>query len=333
MRDWTRRDFVKTSAASLAVVATGRLGWAPPPKARVSLVPVGSGGREAAIRRAIELVGAPRVNGQWVALKPNFNSADPYPGSTHGDTLRTLVQYLRELGAGRVTVADRSGMGDSAGVMEDKGVLLQAQALDFDALPLEDLAPDEWLHIEHPDLHWSQGFHLARVFRRADTVVQTCCLKTHRYGGHFTMSLKNTVGMVAKTVPEIEHNFMRELHTSSHQRRMIAELNLSYQPALVVMDAVECFTHGGPDTGTVARPNAILASTDRVAMDAVGVAILREKGTTANVSRGPVFGLEQIARAVELGIGVEGPAQIEIVTAEAEGRRYAETLKEIMLAA
>ncbi len=333
MRDWTRRDFVKTSAASLAVMATGRLGWAAPSKARVSMVHVGSGGREEAIRLAIELAGAPTVDGKWVALKPNFNSAHQFPGSTHPDTLRSLVGILREQGAGRVTVADRSGMGDTREVMEDKGVLLQAQSLDFQALPLQDLAPEDWVPVEHPDLRWSQGYYLARVFQQAEAIVQTCCLKTHRFGGHFTLSLKNSVGMIAKTVPGVDHDFMRELHTSPHQRRMIAEANLSYQPALVVMDAVECFVDRGPEAGTVARPNLILASTDRVALDAVGVAILREKGTTPEVSGGPVFELEQLARAAELGIGVGSPEAVEIVTADAEAGRYAETLREILLAA
>ena len=40
----------------------------------------------------------------------------------------------------------------------------------------------------------------------------------------------------------------------------------------------------------------VLAGTDRVALDAVGVAILRMFGTTREVSRGRVFEQEQIAR-------------------------------------
>jgi len=332
MRDWNRRQFTKASALGLLAVTTGKLGWPPQREATVSLVHVGAGSRDAAIRQAAELVGVPDVSQKWVALKPNFNSADAYPGSTHSETLSSLVRYLKELGASRVTVSDRSGMGNVRQVMEDKGVFAMAEALGFEALPLQDLSADDWHHVEHPELHWSRGFHLARVFRDVDTIVQTCCLKTHRFGGHFTMSLKNTVGMVAKEVPGIEHNFMRELHRSQHQRRMIAELNLSYRPALVVLDAAECFTDGGPDKGTLAQPNVVLASTDRVALDAVGVAILREKGTTEEVAQGRVFEQEQIARAVELGIGVDRPKGIDIVTANAEGARYAEQLKEILLA-
>jgi uncharacterized protein (DUF362 family) len=221
-------------------------------------------------------------------------------------------------------------MGNTRKVMEDLGVLERSAKWDFEALPLDDLPARDWVHVEHPELHWSQGFHLARIYREADAIVQTCCLKTHRFGGHFTFSLKNSVGMVAKRVPGIEHDFMRELHGSEHQRRMIAEINLSYQPAIVVMDAVECFTDRGPEAGTVARPNVVLASTDRVAIDAVGVAILRGQGTTPEVTAGRVFELEQIARAGELGIGVDSSDRIEIVTAGPESERYAGQLKTLL---
>ncbi len=332
MRNWNRREFVETSAMGLAVLATGRIGWPAPSNATVGLVHVGPQGREAALRKAVELIGAPTLSQKSVALKPNFNSAHPFPGSTHPDTLNALVRLVKDLGASRITVVDRSGMGDTKKVMAEKGVIREASKLGFHAFPLQELPAGAWIHVDHHDLHWSQGFHLARVFRETDAIIQTCCLKTHRFGGHFTLSLKNTVGMVAKTVPGVQHDFMRELHQSQHQRRMIAELNLAYKPALVVMDAVDCFTDRGPEAGPMAHPNVILASTDRVALDAVGVAILREKGTTRQVSQGTIFGLEQIARAAALGIGVGGPDRIEIVTADSESNRYKVRLEEILRA-
>ncbi len=43
--------------------------------------------RAEGVRRAVELLGVNPVRGRNVLLKPNFNSADPAPGSTHPDTL------------------------------------------------------------------------------------------------------------------------------------------------------------------------------------------------------------------------------------------------------
>jgi uncharacterized protein (DUF362 family) len=129
--------------------------------------------------------------------------------------------------------------------------------------------------------------------------------------------------MVAKFGPGRGYNYMSELHGSPHQRRMIAEINAAYEPALVVMDGVEAFVTGGPAAGKKVQPEVVLAATDRVALDAVGVALLRTFGTTPEVSQGPIFQQEQIARAVELGLGVDGPGQIQLLTDDDDSAAYA----------
>jgi uncharacterized protein (DUF362 family) len=88
-------------------------------------------------------------------------------------------------------------------------------------------------------LHWGRGFFLAQDITRADYIVQTCCLKTHRFGGDFTMSLKNMVGTIARRIPGLDYDFMNELHTSLYQRSMIAEINKFCRTDIVVMDAAE----------------------------------------------------------------------------------------------
>ena len=74
----------------------------------------------------------------------------------------------------------------------------------------------------------------------------------------------------------------------------------------------------------------VLAGTDPVAIDAVGVAILRLFGTTPQVSEGKVFELEQIARAVELGLGIDAPERIRIVTGDAESEAYASLISQYL---
>ncbi len=74
----------------------------------------------------------------------------------------------------------------------------------------------------------------------------------------------------------------------------------------------------------------ILAGTDRVALDAVGVAILRYFGTTPEVMRGRIFEQEQIARAVELGLGVTAPDQIELITGDPDSAAYAQAIGDVL---
>lgn len=282
------------------------------------------------VRRAIELLELDSLNGKRVFLKPNFNSADPPPASTHLSVMRSLVQSLNEMGAGPITVGERSGMGDTRQVLEQTGLLDLSDELGFDVMVFDELAETDWV-IQRPEgSHWANGFPMPRALLDAGCVVQTCNVKTHQYGGHFTMSLKNSVGLVAKFAGRGGHNYMNELHNSPHQRRMIAEINTVYAPALIVMDGVEAFVDGGPAVGSKVSPQVMLAGTDPVAMDAVGVAILRLFGTTPEVSRGKVFEQEQIARAVELGLGIGTPAQIEFVTGDAESESFADALRELL---
>ena len=300
-------------------------------KATAQVVLVKTGDRVAGIQKAVDLYGLDGIQGKELSLKPNLNSADPFPGSTHNDTLRVLVQRLQGAGAGRITVGDRSGMGDTRRVMEQKGVLSLADALGFETLVFDELEADDWEAVQVPGSHWARGFALPRPVLEADGIVQTCCLKTHRFGGHFTLSLKNSVGFAAKWVPGEGYNYMSELHSSPHQRIMIAEINAAYVPDLIVLDGVEAFVNGGPDKGKQVPAEAILVGRDRVAIDAVGVAILRHWGTTAAVSQGPVFQQEQIARAVELGLGVGGPEEIELVTDDPDSRAYADQIEQVLL--
>jgi uncharacterized protein (DUF362 family) len=287
--------------------------------------------RQAGVNRALDLLEIASMKGKDLFLKPNFNSADVPPGSTHSDTLSALVRRLQAMGAARITVGDRSGMGDTRGVMKQKGIFRMADELGFETVVFDELDADGWKKVQLPESDWQKGFAVAQAVLGADGVVQTCCLKTHRYGGQFTLSLKNSVGLVAKWLPGEDYDYMHELHSSPHQRRMIAEVNAAYRPDLILLDGVEAFVDGGPDRGTQVAAQVIVAGSDRVAVDAVGVAILRYFGTTPVVGQGPIFQQEQIARAVELGLGVEGPEEIELVTDDPDSEAYAAEIREILM--
>ena len=78
----------------------------------------------------------------------------------------------------------------------------------------------------------------------------------------------------------------------------------------------------------VVAPNRVmLASTDRIAVDAVGIAILRMLGTTREVSSGSIWSQAQIRRAADLGLGATGPEKIEIVTGDPGSAQMAEQLR------
>lgn len=325
-----RRDFLKFSALAGAGLLVGGVVRSTQPQRKTVVSLVKSEDRAEAISKAIDLLGINPMKGKGVVIKPNFNSAHPFPGSTHNDTLRALIEKLSDMGANSFKVADRSGMGNTRAVMQQKGIFDMAEEMGFEPIVLDELPKEGWKHFEMKDTHWRRGLFFPKLFLEAESIVQTCCLKTHRFGGHFTLSLKNSVGMVAKFSPIDNYNFMNELHSSPHMRLMIAEINLLYEPDLIVLDGMKAFVTGGPEAGKVANPGVMIAGTDRVAVDAVGVAILRFLGTTPEVSAGEVFDQEQIRRAVELNLGVDSPEKIEIIVPDDESAKFASKLKPIL---
>ncbi len=267
------------------------------------------------------------VKGRDVLLKPNFNTADATPGSTHNDTLVALVKQLWEMGARSVTLGERS-YPPTREVIENKGVLPVMQELDVKVKAFDDLQAKDWVEFKPRDSHWSQGFRIARPILEAECLVSTCCLKTHQFGGIFTMSLKLHVGVVPTS--RQGYDYMRELHTSPHQRKLIAEINQPFKPDLIVLDGIDAFVDGGPATGKLVKGNVFLASTDRVATDAVGVAILKLLGSNDQIMKRKIFEQEQIARAVELGLGAASTSEIEILPADAGSQGYVDRVAPIL---
>lgn len=286
--------------------------------------------RTSGIRRAIELLQPSDFSNKRVFIKPNYNTGDPAPAATHPAVLETLVQEIQSAGASTITVGDRSGMADTRQAMTQMQVFDLAQRYGFNTVVFDELARDDWQYFAAAGTHWSRGFAIARPILNADAIVNLCCLKTHRFGGHFTLSLKNTIGMVARYVPGDSHDYMRELHRSSHQRLMIAEVNKAYRPSLVIIDGVDAFVNGGPEQGQRVQAGVILASTDRIAVDAVGIAILRKLGTTREVSGGSIWSQAQIRRAADLGLGAITADQVELITADQASAQMADEIRQFL---
>lgn len=319
-----RRDFLKGAAAGLAVLPHLELGRLasrrPRPTTTVALIRTDD--RRDGVRRAMALLDPKGIAGKAVNLKPNFNTADPAPAGTHNDTLSQLVTELLERDAREVTVAE-SSFPPTKTVMESKGIFDLASDLGFGVLNYEEIPDDAWVHFKPAGTHWPDGFHLPRHVVESEYNVSTCCLKTHGSGGVFTMSLKLSVGLTPKSI-------RRTMHRSPDMRRMIAELNQGYVPRLILLDGVEAFTDGGPSRGALAQANVMIAGTDRVAVDAVGLAVLRDLGSNDAIMGTPIFGQEQIARAVEVGLGVSGPEDIRLVSDDEAGNAYAATLQGVL---
>lgn len=280
------------------------------------------------VKAALKALAVNPVKGKNVLIKPNFNTADPVPGSTHNDTLMALVDETWSMGAKSISLGERS-YPSTREVMDKKGVVPLLEKKYVKIIDFDDLKETNWVEFQPENSHWPNGFRIARPVLEAECLIATCCLKTHQFGGVFSMSLKLHVGVV----PTFRngYQYMEQLHQSPHQQKMIAEINQPFSPDLIVLDGIDAFVDGGPMTGKRAKGNVVLASADRVAIDAAGLAVLKVMGSNADIMHRKIFEQQQIARAVELGLGVSAPSEIEVFSADRESRQYSEQVAAMLM--
>jgi uncharacterized protein (DUF362 family) len=222
---------------------------------------------KASVAKAVELIGGlGKVisTGDRVILKPNFNSPDPYPGSSDLDFLKSVVQILNEAGA-KVVVGESSGgiWRPTRKVMEKLDALHQLTDIGAEVIAFDDRAWD-WVRVR-VDGDYLKEVTVPRSVYDADKIVYLPCLKTHQLA-RFSLSLKLAVGFV-------HPGERRSMHMRNLERK-IAEFNLALQPDLVIMDGRKAFVSGGPATGGLVEPGVIMASGDQVVIDVEALKIL-----------------------------------------------------------
>jgi uncharacterized protein (DUF362 family) len=231
----------------------------------------------------------------YVLVKPNCNSYDPFPASTHPDTVRLILKLLLEAGLEKeqIVIGDMSGPAwlPTEATMKKNGILNVAKEFGVKVSFFEN---EEWVWVKPKKASsWPEGFRIAKKAYNASRIISLPCLKTHQFGGVFTLSLKNSVGLINPADRTI-------LHQKPGHR--IAEINLAYTTDLIVLDGLQCFVSGGPAYGKKAASGIIIVGSDRVAADAVGVAILKFY-KAEGIAGVEVKKQEQLKRAAEIGIG------------------------------
>jgi len=236
-----------------------------------------------------------------VLIKPNLNSPDPYPASTDPAFLSALIEVLRSAGAADIVVGDSCGCAwrPAEDVHARLGVPELAARLgvtyvNFDAGP--------WRTIKVSGRRFNE-VAIAEVAFNVDRIVYAACMKTHRCA-RFSLSLKHAAGFLP---PEMRHG----LHEGDLEAN-IADINLAVKPDLIFLDARKCFVSGGPSRGRVRRPNVIMASTDRIALDVEALRILSSFFAFNRLLKNPWDHI-QIRHAVALGLGAARESDYEVV--------------------
>src|SRR5512137_1624916 len=226
-----------------------------------------NGNVKASVSRSLELIGGVgRLGGKGdtIMVKPNFNSPDPPPGSTDLEFLRVVLELLLQTGA-KVVVGESSGgmWRPTRKTLEKLGVPELLAGMGVELIAFDD-HPRDWIQIDTGG-DYLKTVTMPRSAYEATKLVYLPCLKTHALG-RFTMSLKLGMGLV-------HPGERRAIHRGNLEQKA-AEINLAWQPDLIIMDGRKAFVSGGPDKGDLVQPEIIMASGDMVAIDVEGLKVL-----------------------------------------------------------
>ncbi len=224
--------------------------------------------------------------GDTVFVKVASNSDYGPPSVTSPAVLESVIQVLKDGGAGTIYVGDMSGaqfvrhladqtIGSTRANMQKNGLLAAAENAGavvhcFEEVPFERAYIPGTPRVEH---HWNDDLQVAEILDRVDHIINLPRLGKHVLAGA-TLGLKNAVGWIS------DHSRMVLHRDAATFQEKIAELNTIPQLAdkirLTLTLADRILTTYGPDDGySLALPRpVIIASDDIVSHDQIALLVL-----------------------------------------------------------
>jgi uncharacterized protein (DUF362 family) len=262
----TRRQFLKTAAAGVALGLTGRTPFLEA-KEDYDIVAI-SGEPAAATRKALEAMGGISrfvKKGQRVVLKPNmsFSRTPDFSATTHPSVIVTVAQACIEAGAQQVLVLDHT-LQRAEPCLERTGIRDACKGIP--GVYVLALQERKFFHeIKVPQGKVLERVEVMKEILDSQVLINIPVAKSHSATG-VSLGMKGLMGMI----------WDREsFHSQYNINQAIADLGTVIKPQLTLLDASRALVSGGPGgPGEVKKPNLIIAGIDPVAVDSYGVSIV-----------------------------------------------------------
>ena len=237
------------------------------------------------------------VRGRSVLLKPNLVEFDPLsPINTHPLVVHAAAEAFRALGAASVRIGEGPGhrrntldLADAAGYF----ATIPHFEEQFVDLNLDDVARI----VPSRQLSGVRKWYLPKTALGADLLVSMPKMKTHHWVG-VTLSMKNLFGVVPSAVYGWPKNV---LHWAGIDE-CIADLHSFFPRQFSIVDGIVGMEGNGPIQGVTKPVGALVAGSDRVAVDATCCRIMKVDPFKVNYLR--------LASAAESHISELGMLQI-----------------------
>ena len=224
---------------------------------------------KSAINRGIDLLGGIDLfvhNNDKVLLKPNLLAAETADKSvtTHPVVFEAIASILQEKGC-RVSYGDSPGVGRGSSVALKAGIDEVANRLNIEYADFE-----EPVGVNFPDGVQEKSFTVAKPVTEADVIISLPKLKSHALTV-MTGAVKNQFGCIPGFRKAEYHLKLPDFEDFS---TMLLDLNKYVNPKLYIMDAILAMEGNGPRSGNPRKVNALLFSTDAVALDYIASKII-----------------------------------------------------------
>lgn len=245
------------------------------------------------------------IKGKSILIKPNIVNRYPSPANTNPLVIKNLIKILHECGVSKIFVGDMSAI---FALPTKKNAIKSGlwEAISEEDMTFVSFEEYGWVEVDIPHGRFIKKAIVSEFIYNVDRVINVPVIKTHSYA-NYTISLKNFIGAIH---PQQRPYFI----APDFWDEVIAELNAAYTPHLIILDGTKIFIKGGPTRGTVAAPNLIVVTGDRIAADVVGLSIIRAFGGWERLNSMDVWEQRQIKRAIELHLGVSNPSELKIVS-------------------
>jgi uncharacterized protein (DUF362 family) len=262
----TRRKFLKTAAAGIALSLAGRPSFSFG-KEEYDLAVI-SGEPVSATRKALETIGGISrfiKKGQQVILKPNmsFTRTPEFGATTHPLVVATVAQDCMNAGAQKVLILDHT-LHRAELCLERTGIREACKNISgVHVLTLQERK--FFQEIKVPQGKVLERVEVMKEILDGSVLINIPVAKSHSATG-VSMGIKGLMGLI----------WDREsFHSRYNMNQALADLATVIKPQLTILDATRALTSGGPGgPGTVMKPNIVIVGIDPVAVDSYGVSVV-----------------------------------------------------------
>ncbi|HUT88775.1 MAG TPA: DUF362 domain-containing protein [Thermoguttaceae bacterium] len=224
-------------------------------------------------RLALQSIDLSPVRGRRVLLKPNVGRvASPGAGiTTHPDVVAAAIDAFREAGAD-VAVGESPIVGVRVHeAFEASGVALVAAER---GCPLVDMDRRRFVKVSVPEGRALHSLKVCAAVLEFDFLVSLPVMKMHMHTG-VTLAVKNMKGCLWRR-SKVELHMLPPIEGSDHKPIdvAIADMSSVLRPHLAVIDGTVGMEGLGPSAGRAKPLDAVVASADAFAADAVACRLM-----------------------------------------------------------